>query len=560
MICARQLQLAGFGGLYAPAMSGPILDAQTFWELLDRRVEVTPDRMMLVDEAGRVLTFSEFKDQAERVAAGLMTMGVTQGTPVTWVLPTRIETVLLSFALSRLGAVQNPIIHIYRKREVGFCVRQTGARLIVHPGAWAGYDYSAMVDEVVAGLDHECQVLVGYDTLPEGDPATLGPPPGAGDAGTVRWLYYTSGTTSDPKGVKHTDASLIAGGIGLARALDMSAEDVGSIAFPYAHIGGPDYMVTMLSSGFGAVLVERFDPAASVALYARRGVTMAGGSTAFYQMFLEEDRMSRRTTGRPAMPALRVLSGGGAPKPPEIYFQVKEQMGIPVAHGYGMTECPMISQGSPRDSDDQLAHTDGRPVHGCEVSIVAIASDGGEVSAPGGVQGEVRVRGPMLFAGYTDPSLDERAFDARGRFRTGDLGVLRPDGHLILTGRVKDIIIRKGENISAKEIEDVLYAHDKVAAAAVIGLSDRERGEKVCAVVETAPGSEDLTFDEMVEACVAAGLARQKVPEQLEIHPEPLPRNATLKILKHKLREVYEARRAVKLTKREVYVARQEGE
>ncbi|MCY4425188.1 MAG: AMP-binding protein, partial [Acidimicrobiaceae bacterium] len=209
-------------------MSSPILDAQTFWELLDRRVAATPDRMMLVDEAGRVMTFAGFKDQAERVAAGLLAMGVTQGTPVTWVLPTRIETVLLSFALSRLGAVQNPIIHIYRKREVGFCVRQTGARLIVHPGIWAGCDYGAMVGEVVAGLDHECRVLVGYDTLPEGDPATLGPPPGAGDAGTVRWLYYTSGTTSDPKGVKHTDASLIAGGTGLARALGMSAEDVGS--------------------------------------------------------------------------------------------------------------------------------------------------------------------------------------------------------------------------------------------------------------------------------------------------------------------------------------------
>ena len=538
-------------------MSGPILDAPTFWELLERRVSATPDRMMLVDEAGRVLTFAQFKDQAERVAAGLMAMGVSEGTPVTWVLPTRIETVLLSFALSRLGAVQNPIIHIYRRREVEFCVRQTGAALIVHPGVWAGFDYGAMVDEVVAGLDHQCQALVGYDTLPEGDPAALAAPPDTAAAGAVRWLYFTSGTTSDPKGVKHTDGSLIAGGIGLARALDMSGDDVGSIAFPYAHIGGPDYMVTMLSSGFGAVLVERFDPAAAVVTYARRGVTMAGGSTVFYQMFLQEDRKSRQATGRPAMPGLRVLSGGGAPKPPEIYFQVKQQMGIPVAHGYGMTECPMISQGSPHDTDDQLAHTDGRPVAGCEVSIVAVAADGGEAPAPAGVQGEVRVRGPMLFAGYTDPRLDSAAFDTRGRFRTGDLGVLRPDGHLILTGRVKDIIIRKGENISAKEIEDVLYAHRKVAAAAVIGLSDPGRGERVCAVVETAPDADDLTFDEMVEACVAAGMARQKIPEQLEIHPVALPRNATLKILKHRLREVYEARRAVELAPREIYEARQ---
>ena len=521
-------------------MSEPIYDARTFWELLQTRVAASPDTVMLVDEAGRTVTFAEFQEQAERVAAGLLAMGVGKGTPVTWVLPTRIETVLLSFALSRLGAVQNPIIHIYRHREVDFCIRQTRAELVVHPGVWGGFDYGAMVAEIAADLDHECQVLAGYDTLPDGDPATLPPPPDGGDAGTVRWLYYTSGTTSDPKGVKHTDGSLIAGGTGLARALAMSGDDVGSIAFPYAHIGGPDYMVTMLAAGFGAVLVERFDPAAAVAAYARGGVTMAGGSTVFYQMFLEEDRKSREATGRPAMPALRVLSGGGAPKPPEIYFRVKEQMGVPVAHGYGMTECPMISQGSPHDSDDQLAHTDGRPVHGCEVSIVSVAADGGEAPAPAGIQGEVRVSGPMLFSGYTAPRLEAAAFDAKGRFRTGDLGVLRPDGHLTLTGRVKDIIIRKGENISAKEIEDVLYAHAKVEAAAVIGLADPERGEMVCAVVETAPDSDDLTFQELTDACTAAGLARQKVPEQLEIHSEPLPRNATFKILKHKLREIYE--------------------
>ena len=523
-------------------MSEPIYDARTFWELLCRRAAASPDTTMLVDDADRSLTFAEFKDRAERVAAGLQSMGVGDRTPVTWILPTRIETVVLSFALSRLGAVQNPIIHIYRHREVGFCVRQTRAELIVHPGVWSGFDYGAMVDDIVAGLDHEPQVLVGYNDLPECDPATLPPPPDHGATATddVRWLYYTSGTTADPKGVKHTDASLIAGGIGLARALDMSGADTGSIAFPYAHIGGPDYMVTMLAAGFGAVLVERFDPSAAVDAFARRGVTMAGGSTVFYQMFLEQDRMRRADTGRPAMPGLRFLSGGGAPKPPQVYFEAKEQMGVPVAHGYGMTECPMISQGSPHDSDDQLAHTDGRPVFGCEVSIVAVAADGTEAPAPAGAQGEVRVRGPMLFSGYTDPVLDEAAFDAEGRFRTGDLGVLRPDGHLVLTGRVKDIIIRKGENISAKEVEDVLYAHPKVGAAAVIGLPDAVLGEKVCAVVETAPGADDLSFDEMAEACAAAGLSSRKVPERLEVHPGPLPRNATMKILKHKLREAYE--------------------
>lgn len=516
-------------------MSEPIYNARTFWELLERRTEATPDRVMLIDEDDRSLTFAQFKHQAERVAAGLRQLGIGHDTPVTWILPTRISTVVLSFALSRLGAVQNPIIHIYRHREVGYCVRQTEARLVVHPGRWSGFDYGAMISEVTDGLNPRPAILNGYDTLPEGDPSELPPLPDV-TSDPVRWLYYTSGTTADPKGVKHTDSSLIAGGIGLAKALDMSGEDVGSIAFPYAHIGGPDYMVTMLAAGFGAVLVERFDPASAVALYARHGVTMAGGSTAFYQMFCAEDRKAAQSSpGSHAVPTLRVLSGGGAPKPPEIYFEVKEQMGIPTAHGYGMTECPMISQGSPHDSDDMLAHTDGKPVFGCEVSIVA--ADGRDVSA--GTEGEVRVRGPMLFSGYKDPSLDADAFDSAGRFRTGDLGVLRADGHLVLTGRLKDIIIRKGENISAKEIEDVLYQHPKVAAVAVIGLPDADRGERVCAVVETLAGCEPLTFYEMASACAHAGLARQKIPEQLEVFAGPLPRNATLKILKHELRDIY---------------------
>ncbi len=512
-------------------MDETIDDARTFWELLDRRASATPDRPMLIDARDRVLTFGEVRDRAERVAAGLAALGVREGTPVTWQLPTRIDTVVLSFALCRLGAQQNPIIHIYRDREVGFCIRQTGAELVAVPGEWGGHDYVAMIERVTADLERPPRVLVVDEGLPEGDPASLGPPPSGADD-PVRWLYYTSGTTADPKGVRHTDRTLIAGGLGLARALDMSAADVGSIAFPYAHIGGPDYIVTMLVSGFPAVLLERFVPAEAVEVFARHGVTMAGGSTAFYQMLLAEDA---KVDDGHAIPTLRLLSGGGAPKPPELYHRVKELMGVPVCHGYGMTECPMISQGSPHDTDDQLAHTEGAPVLGCEVSIVRL--DG--TPAEPGEEGEVRLRGPMLFRGYTDPELTEAAFDEQGRFRTGDLAVMRPDGHITLTGRVKDIIIRKGENISAKEIEDILFALPSVEAVAVIGLPDPERGERVCAVVETAEGAEPLTFAEMVEACERAGLMRQKIPEQLVVHDGPLPRNATLKILKHELRDLY---------------------
>jgi len=200
-----------------------------------------------------------------------------------------------------------------------------------------------------------------------------------------------------------------------------------------------------------------------------------------------------------------------------------------------MTECPMICEGSPHDTDEQLAHTVGKPVVGLQMRIV---KDDGTVAAPD-EDGEVRLKGPMVFAGYTDADATASAFDVDGWFRTGDLGHLRPDGHVVLTGRLKDVIIRKGENISAKEIEDVLYAHPKVGDVAVIGLPDEERGERVCAVVERADGEAELTFDEMVEALTAAQLMRQKIPEQLEV-VDRLPRNETLhKVLKFKLRETY---------------------
>jgi acyl-CoA synthetase (AMP-forming)/AMP-acid ligase II len=375
-------------------------------------------------------------------------------------------------------------------------------------------------------------VMVVYDSLPVGDPAVLPPVPVvSGDPSDqpLRWVYSTSGTTSDPKGVRHTDATLIAGGIGLSVALDMSPDDVGSIAFPYTHIGGPDYLITLLAIGFPAILLETFVPARAVEVLRAHGATMAGGGTAFYQAFVNEQR---KQPDEPIIPTLRLLSGGGAPKPPEVFFEVKRVMHIPCAHGMGMTEVPMVCQGGPHDTDEQLAYTDGLPVRGAEIKIV---DDDGVPVGPDTV-GELRVRGPMVCKGYTRPELTAEAFDEDGYFRTGDLARLRPDGHLVLSGRIKDIIIRKGENIGAKEIEDLLYQHPKIAEVAVIGLPDNERGERVCAVIETASGQAAMTLPELAEYCRQAGLMTQKIPEQLEIVAS-LPRNATLKILKYQLRQ-----------------------
>ena len=511
-------------------MTEPIYDVGSMWDLVDRRAQATPDRRMLVDEADREVTFGAFRDRCLVVAGGLHAMGIGPGTPVSWQLPSRIETVVLSMALARLGAVQNPVIHIYRQREVAFALRQTGAAHVFVPGLWRGFDYTAMVEEIARGLDSPPRVHLAYDTLPEGDPSALPPPPAPEGADEVRWIYYTSGTTSEPKGVRHSDRTLVTGGRGLAMAVELSEDDVGSIAFPFAHIAGPDYLVTVLATGIATVLLEAFVPETAVEVFRRHGATMAGGSTAFYQAYLNEQR---KQPGTPIIPSLRLMTGGGAAMPPEVFHEVGREIGVRVAHGYGMTEVPMICMGSPSDTDEQLAHTVGRPVYGAELRIVTLE----EADAATGEDGEIRVRGPMVCKGYTDPGLTADSYDDQGYFRTGDLGHIRPDGHVVITGRLKDVIIRKGENISAREIEDLLYQHPKVGDVAVVGLPDPERGERVCAVVETAAGETPIGFEEMVAHLRAAGLMAQKIPEQLEV-VEALPRNQTLnKVLKYKIRE-----------------------
>ncbi|MGW2301161.1 class I adenylate-forming enzyme family protein [Streptomyces sp. NPDC001809] len=488
--------------------------SRTLWELVERRAALTPDRPVLL-QGDRVLTFGGLRERAERCAAGLYARGVRPGTVVAWQLPTRIETAVLSFALARLGAVQTPVIPFYRDKEVGFALRESKAEFFAVPGTWRGFDHTEMARRLGARGVFEAY---GPDSLPDGDPAVLPPPPSSGT--DVRWIYWTSGTTSDPKGVLHTDRSLLAGGSCLAHALRLTAADVGSMAFPYAHIAGPDYTVMLLLYGFPAVMFEQFALPEALTEYRRHGVTVAGGSTAFYAMFLAEQR---KNPGEPVIPTLRLLAGGGAPKPPEIYHAVRRELGCQLTHGYGMTEVPMITMGAPDDTDENLATTEGRPPAGMEIRITP--------------SGEVLLRGEAVCRGYLDPAATAAAFDEDGFLVTGDVGHLTPSGHLVLTGRVKDIIIRKGENISAKEIEDLLHRHPDIGDAAVVGLPDPERGERVCAVVEQPPGAGPLTLPAVTAFLREAGLSVHKLPEQLEV-VAALPRNEALrKVLKYRLRE-----------------------
>lgn len=503
------------------------------WDLIDKRADATPDACFLIDGATRTLSFAELRSEAESVAAGLMGLGVTAESVVSWQLPTRIDTVILSAAISRIGAVQNPIIHLYREREVGHALRQSETDLFCIPGTFRGTDFTGIARNALSGATRPPQILVVDDGLPRADRSILPPAPAPADDATspIRWIYYTSGSTADPKGVLHTDHTLIAGAHGLSVALEMSKDDVGSMAFPIAHIGGADYITSMLEVGYRAVLLDAFVMDESLPIFRKHGVTMVGGSTAFYIAFLAEQR---KNPDVPILATLRAMTGGGAPKPPELHYEaLREVGGRGTVHGYGMTEAPMMASGSPSDTDEQLAYSDGAPVTGCSFKIVRLDGRVADVEE----EGELRVKGPMVCKGYSDPTLTEEAFDEEGYFRTGDLGKRRADGHICVTGRIKDVIVRKGENVSAIEVESVLYEHPAIAEVAVIGLPDKVRGEKVCAVVEVKPGM-TLTLEDVVAFCKGAGLMIQKIPEQLELRDD-WPRAGTGKVLKKELKAQY---------------------
>jgi acyl-CoA synthetase (AMP-forming)/AMP-acid ligase II len=514
-----------------------ITDAGSLWELIERRAAETPDAVLAVDEDQRTMTYGEYRDAAERAAAGLAELGVGEGTPVSWQLPTWIESLVLVGALSRLGAVQNPILPIYRQREVGFVTKQTGAKLLIVPSTWKSFDFEGMAKEIAAaqpGLD----VLVVDRKLPDADPASLPPPaapPASPDDAPVRWAFYTSGTTADPKGAQHTDRTIMASAYGMSKALALTPDDVSALVFPFTHIGGIGWLFSSMMVGIKSIVIEAFDPATTIPVMRREGVTMAGAGTPFHMAYLAAQR---ENPGERLFPHARAFPGGGAAKPVQLHYDVKSELGgAGVVSGYGLTECPILAMATVDDPDVKLAETEGRTTPGVDVRVVKLD---GEVAKPG-EEGEIRVKGPMLFRGYLDSSLDAAAFDEDGWFRTGDLGVQDTDGYIAITGRLKDVIIRKGETISAKDVEDVLFTHPGIGDVAVIGLPDPASGERACAIVVPADPEAPPNLQDVFDFCTQAGLMRQKIPEQLEM-VDVLPRNATGKVLKHELRNRYESK------------------
>jgi acyl-CoA synthetase (AMP-forming)/AMP-acid ligase II len=493
-----------------------LLRPTTVWDLVEQRAAATPDRAAVHDEHGRTLTFGELRQEAEATAVALIELGVGPGSRVAWQLPTRTSTVLVMLALARLGALQAPLLTLYRERELSALLPPGRFDLLLVPEVLRGFDHAELAHRVVAELGLELPVVaIGHDGLTA--TGTLDVPPPT-DVDEPRWAFATSGSTGTPKAALHTDRGLLVAGHGFALHGQMGrpVDDLAVMPFPVAHVGGIQLLANVLLAGFPVVLLEVFTPDAVLDVFRRFPITVLGGSPVFYQALLDLQRRSEQ----PLFPTLRLLKGGGAPLPESSYWDLRRGLGVQVAHDYGMTEVPMVGVADPDDDDAVLAVTDGTVIPGLEVRTV---------------EGEVQLRGAPVTVGYTDPERDAEVFTDDGWFRTGDLGWVDEDGHITVTGRLKDVIIRKGENISPLEIEELLVGLPGVAEVSVVGLPDRERGELVCAVVRMQDTSADLGLGDVAAHLRSCGLMVQKVPERLELMTE-LPKTGLGKVDKRALR------------------------
>ncbi len=492
-----------------------------------------PDATVIVHSDVRPdeTTLAELFDESCRVAAGLGACGVRPGDVVAVQLPNWRECFTAHAGCWLAGAVVVPIVPIYGPAEVAFIAHQSGARAVVLARQMRNRDASATVSALadVPGLDQI--IMVGDPLLGTTGFSELAATSAAGFApvapshpGERCLLVYTSGTTAEPKGVQHSHAGLL----GEMRATDEMRSPATNPAtlsvFPSGHIAGTLGILRMLCRGNATIAMDTWNPEQAARLIDRHAVTSSGGAPIHLSGIL--DVAEREHLDLSSMTEYVTGAAGVA----GTLIRRADQFGVGAFRCYGSSEHPTISSGLPDDPLDKRADTDGRITPGTQVRLVD--DDGHDVEP--GAAGEILTRGPELFTGYTD-SRHTLASMLDGWFRTGDVGRLDPDGFLTITDRKKDIIVRGGENISSKEIEDVLSSHPAVAEAAAIGAADELYGERVCAFVVVNDGQRFEVAD-AARHFADCGLARQKTPERIVVVDE-LPRTASGKVQKQVLRD-----------------------
>lgn len=517
---------------------------RTINDYLDACVAACPDKLALTAvqvETGGVRRFSyrEMAQMADRIAVGLARLGVGQGDVVACQLPNWWQFTLVYLACSRIGAVMNPLMHIFRERELSFMLRHGEARVMIAPKTFRGFDFEAMLAALQPSLpDLRHLVVVGGSGANSFEALLSGPAwekeadaqdiltrsrPGPDD---VTQLIYTSGTTGEPKGVMHSANTLFSNIVPYAERLRLGADDTILMASPMAHQTGFMYGLMMpIVLKAGAVLQDVWEPKKAVALIQAERVTFTMASTPF----LTDLARTVADSGQ-GVPTLRTFLCAGAPIPGPLVEQARSALGAKVVSAWGMTENGAVTLTQLDDGDERSVNTDGCPLPGVEIKVVDV--DGRAL--PPGEPGRLLLRACSNFGGYLKrPQLN--GTDADDWFDTGDLARIDERGYVRITGRSKDVIIRGGENIPVVEIEALLYKHPAVAMAAIVAYPDERLGERACAVVVPKPG-QSIDLPEIQRFMKEHKVAIQYVPERLIVQ-EAMPATPSGKIQKFKLRE-----------------------
>ena len=516
---------------------------RTLADHVGKHARARGDKLAVVDRRWR-LTYRELERLSHRVACGLLHLGVGPGDVISLQLPNWAEWLIVHCAATKIGAVTNSIGAVYREHEVGFILDHAATSLMVIPDEFRGFSYTAMLAELRPRLPALREVLVVGDRVPSGMrsfAAFLDTPwedrYSAGDVAArrpdpnqVTTLMFTSGTEAQPKGVMHTHNTL---GVGTRQpydVLDLSAEDVVFMASPIGHITAVLLAAHVpLMYGMTTVWQDVWSPEAAVDLIAREGCTFTFSATPFLHGLVHAPNATRD-----ALRTFRLFGCGGAPIPRELVRRAEDRHGFRVAACYGSSEALVVSATTADVPPDRRYGGDGRILR--EVESRLVDPDTG-VPTPPGAEGELEVRTPALFAGYyRDPERTAAVVSPDRWYSTGDLCTLDGERHLSVVGRKKDMIIRGGANISAREIEELLFTHPKVAGVACVAMPDPVLAERVCAFVICHGGGEPLGFDEMVAFLRDKRIAAWKLPERLEIR-DAFPMTASGKIQKYLLRE-----------------------
>jgi len=513
----------------------------TVGDYLDENIKKYPNKIAIVDPKGRRVTYKELGRMVNRIALGFLKMGIKKGDIISVQLPNWIEFEYTYFALSKIGAIMNPLAATYRQNEVYYILKFSESKAVIITDEFRHFNYLKMMEEVKPKLPSLQHIFVIGESIPSGmlsfseftarcweDECELKTleqnKPNAND---ILVLMYTSGTEAEPKGVLHTHNTIIFGEKSFAQALEISAEDTCFMASPISHASGFAHGVNLpMIVGGKTVLLDIWDPEDALKLIEKEKCTFSMGATPFVRMILDCPNLHKYDIS-----SMRCYLCGGAPIPREMVTE-SSKIGLKVLAVYGLTESIPHTVNRLNDPPEKIYGTDGKPCPGIEVKIV----DDNLKELPIGETGEEASRGPNICVGYfKQPEINKKSFDEEGWFYSGDLCRMDKDGYIIVEGRKKDIIIRGGQNISVKEIEDLLYNHHKIGNVAIVAMPDRRMGEKACAFVIPKAG-ESITLEEVVSFLSEKKVAKFKLPERIEVVGE-FPTTPSGKIQKYLLRK-----------------------